>query len=82
MLEGLLSGAAAADTRDCVDQGRLETVAERLRLLYVAITRAKRNICITSSARNSGRSVRPAAALAALQPFASAPVADRGIAWG
>jgi DNA helicase-2/ATP-dependent DNA helicase PcrA len=52
--------------RTPVEQARLEVIAERLRLLYVGITRARRDLAITYSERNGSRHVGPSAALMAL----------------
>jgi DNA helicase-2/ATP-dependent DNA helicase PcrA len=43
--------------RSLVTEARLEYVAERLRLLYVGITRAKRDLAFTWSEENGSRSV-------------------------
>ena len=53
--------------RSAIEQSRLEYIAERLRLLYVAITRARRDLAITWSEKNGSRPVRQAQALVALQ---------------
>jgi len=52
--------------RPPVEQARLEVIAERLRLLYVGITRAQRDLAITYSETNGRRRVGPSAALMAL----------------
>ena len=52
-----------------VEQARLEYISERLRLLYVGITRAKRNLAFTWSERNGSRAVRPAGALLELMNY-------------
>jgi len=54
---------------DPVNAARLEYIAERLRLLYVGITRARRNLCMTWSEMNGRRPVRPASALLELSAF-------------
>ena len=55
-----------------LEAGRLEFIAERLRLLYVGITRARRDLAITWSERNGSRPVRQAAALCALRDWMDA----------
>ncbi len=45
------------------DEARIAYIAERLRLLYVGITRARRHLAVTYSATNGRRSVQPATAL-------------------
>ncbi|MBC7315150.1 MAG: UvrD-helicase domain-containing protein, partial [Chloroflexi bacterium] len=62
----------AGESADVIAQGRLETIAERLRLLYVAITRARRNLAFTWSRHNGSRSVGPALALEVLRSWAEA----------
>ena len=57
---------AGEEGRTPVDQARLEVIAERLRLLYVGITRARRDLAITYSETNGRRRVGPSAALMAL----------------
>ena len=57
-------------TDDPIAASRLETIAERLRLLYVGITRARIDLCITWSRRGSGRPVEAAETLLALAEFA------------
>ena len=57
-------------TDDPIAASRLETIAERLRLLYVGITRARIDLCITWSRRGSGRPVEAAEPLLALAEFA------------
>lgn len=56
----------ADEGRSPVEQARLEVIAERLRLLYVGITRARRDLAITYSEMNGRRRVGPSAALMAL----------------
>jgi len=53
--------------RSAVEQSRLAYIAERLRLLYVGITRAQRDLAITWSQKNGGRVVRQAQAITHLQ---------------
>lgn len=48
---------APPDEGSLVMEARLEYVAERLRLLYVGITRAKRDLAFTWSKKNGSRSV-------------------------
>jgi DNA helicase-2/ATP-dependent DNA helicase PcrA len=55
-----------------IEQARLEYIAERLRLLYVGITRAKRDLALTWSENNGRRRVRAATALLELHSFAAA----------
>ena len=50
-------------------QARLEYIAERLRLLYVGITRAKRDLVFSCSKTNGRRPVRPATPLLELGRF-------------
>lgn len=52
---------------DIITQARLETIAERLRLLYVAVTRARRNLALTWSERNGRQPVQGALALGVLR---------------
>jgi len=58
------NGAVAADP---VIEARLEEIAERLRLLYVGVTRARRNLSITYAQKNGSRDVRPALAIEVLE---------------
>ena len=52
------------------EQARIDYAAERLRLLYVGITRAKRDLIVTwNTGRSPGGAVQPAAALLALQAW-------------
>ena len=52
------------------EQARIDYAAERLRLLYVAITRAKRDLIITwNTGRLPGAALQPAAPLIALQAW-------------
>ncbi len=52
------------------EQARLDYAAERLRLLYVAITRAKRELIVTwNTGRLPGAALQPAAPLIALQEW-------------
>lgn len=50
-----------------VEAARLECIAERLRLLYVGITRARRYLVFSHCRGRRGRAVQPAAPLAVLQ---------------
>ncbi|MBN1402418.1 MAG: ATP-dependent helicase [Anaerolineae bacterium] len=52
---------------DIVEEARLETISERLRLLYVGITRAKRHLAFCHCARNGRLPVTPSLALQPLQ---------------
>ncbi|MCX6031944.1 MAG: ATP-dependent helicase [Chloroflexi bacterium] len=52
------------------EQARLDYAAERLRLLYVGITRARRELIVTwNMGRQPGATLQPAAALVALQTW-------------
>jgi DNA helicase-2/ATP-dependent DNA helicase PcrA len=69
-----LVGAQDAGPRyvegEATQQARLDYVAERLRLLYVGITRAKRELVITwNTGRRRGERLQPAAPLIALQTW-------------
>jgi DNA helicase-2/ATP-dependent DNA helicase PcrA len=67
-LEQLMNGdLATSDEGTQLEQVRLEYIAERLRLLYVGITRAKRDLAFTWSESNGRRHVRPATAALALR---------------
>ncbi len=57
-------------TDDPIAASRLETIAERLRLLYVGITRARIDLCLTWSGRGGGRPVEAAEPLLALADYA------------
>jgi DNA helicase II / ATP-dependent DNA helicase PcrA len=50
-----------------LERARLEIIAERLRLLYVGITRARRDLALTCSEMNGRRRVRPALAMVQLR---------------
>ncbi len=65
-LESLAIEAALPRLGAPTEAARIEYAAERLRLLYVGITRARRELLITSNTGRSGK-VAPAAALVALQ---------------
>ncbi|MCS7060819.1 MAG: ATP-dependent helicase [Anaerolineae bacterium] len=52
--------------RDLIRQARLEYIAERLRLLYVGVTRARRDLILTWSRERGGQPNRPALAIEAL----------------
>ncbi|MHB0858074.1 MAG: UvrD-helicase domain-containing protein [Anaerolineae bacterium] len=70
LLERLGAGASLGDGEDdLVYEARVETICERLRLLYVGITRAKRCLAVTWSAENGGRKVRPSAAALELRRY-------------
>jgi len=64
---GIVPGFLEEEVSDPIAQARLEFVAERLRLLYVGITRARRNLSFTWSEVNSRRRVEPARALRVLR---------------
>ena len=52
------------------EQARVDYAAERLRLLYVAITRARRDLIVTwNTGRNPNGALQPAAALIALRTW-------------
>lgn len=63
-----LGGETLGDEADRspVEQARLEVIAERLRLLYVGITRARRDLAITYSEMTGRRRVGASVALMAL----------------
>jgi len=67
-LEALLSADAAYEEGAATQQARLEYAAERLRLLYVGITRAKKELIITWNTGRRGDK-QPAAPFIALQTF-------------
>jgi len=68
-LEGLIHNRASAyGTGEATHQARLDYAAERLRLLYVGITRARRELCITWNTGQKGN-LQPAAPLIALRTF-------------
>ncbi len=56
-------GTLMPDERELIRQARLEYIAERLRLLYVGITRARRDLIISYSRQRLGRANEPALAL-------------------
>ncbi len=62
------SGAYEYEPRDVTRKARLEYVAERLRLLYVGITRAKKELIITWNTGRRG-DLQPAVPFIALQTF-------------
>ncbi len=72
-------GVYTEGTDEVIAQGRLETIAERLRLLYVAITRARRNLAFTWSRHNGSRPVEPALALSVLRAWAETARAEEGL---
>ena len=61
---------ASSGQRMPVDEARLEYIAERLRLLYVGLTRARRDLALTWSQDRGNRLVLPATALLELRDFA------------
>ncbi|MBC7237540.1 MAG: ATP-dependent helicase, partial [Chloroflexi bacterium] len=72
LLERLAGEDGVLPEYSAVDQARLEFIAERLRLLYVGITRARRHLAITYSETNGRRMVRPAAGLIELMAVVKA----------
>ena len=62
-----------------VDEARLETISERLRLLYVGITRARRNLAFTWCEKNGRRTVRMAAPLEELGRTYGRPVSEKAL---
>ena len=74
-----LAGAefATPPGRSLIDQARLEYIAERLRLLYVGITRAKRNLAFTWSELNGRRAVRPSTAMVELRAAYDSHLAEQ-----
>ena len=76
-----LAGTRFAGTGDCspVEQSRLEYISERLRLLYVGITRARRDLVFTWSQTNGRRQVCAATALLELQRRFGRPSGKRGL---
>jgi len=67
-LEGLLSEDGVYEEGAATMEARLEYAAERLRLLYVGITRARKELIITWNTGRRGDG-QPAAAFVALQTF-------------
>jgi len=64
------AAALAAPPGDATRQARVDYAAERLRLLYVAITRAKRDLIVTwNTGRNPSGALQPAAPLIALRTW-------------
>ncbi|MGQ9815408.1 MAG: 3'-5' exonuclease, partial [Candidatus Roseilinea sp.] len=59
-------GTPMPDERELIRQARLEYIAERLRLLYVGITRARRDLIISYSRQRLGQPNKPALAIDAL----------------
>ncbi|PJF47653.1 MAG: ATP-dependent helicase [Chloroflexi bacterium] len=62
-LEALADGAASRADAELVRQARIEYVAERLRLLYVGVTRARTDLFISYSRRRMERDHRVALAV-------------------
>jgi len=60
---------ALQDGVSAVNQARIEYIAERLRLLYVGITRARRNVALSWSAKRGSRPVQLAVAVQELRRF-------------
>ncbi|MDY7080587.1 MAG: ATP-dependent helicase [Chloroflexota bacterium] len=67
-LEALLSEYAVYEEGEATQKARLEYAAERLRLFYVGITRAKRELIITWNTGRQGNQ-QPAVPFIALQTF-------------
>jgi DNA helicase-2/ATP-dependent DNA helicase PcrA len=67
-LKALLSGDAVYEEGEVTQEARLEYAAERLRLLYVGITRARRELIITWNTGRRGDQ-QPAVPFIALQTF-------------
>ena len=68
ILERLAAGGSEpTDTPTIIRETQLESIAERLRLLYVGITRARRDLCITYASKNWSQRVRSPLALQALR---------------
>ncbi len=65
-LDSLVKEAPLPHLGAATEAARIDYAAERLRLLYVGITRARRELTITTNTGKSGK-VGPAAALVALQ---------------
>ncbi len=61
-----IRGTPMPDERELIRQARLDYIAERLRLLYVGITRARRDLIISYSRQRLGRANAPALAIQAL----------------
>ena len=65
-----ISMAAYLPSGQATDQARIDYAAERLRLFYVGITRARRELIVTwNTGRQPARDVQPAAALIALRTW-------------
>ena len=83
--EGLVDGLAAADEGgglpplgDATARARIDYAAERLRLLYVGITRAKRDLIVTwNTGRSPSGALQPAAPLIALQAWWESRIVER-----
>ena len=81
-----MESLAAADEGDglpplgaATAQARIDYAAERLRLLYVGITRAKRDLIVTwNTGRSPSGALQPAAPLIALQAWWEARGVERG----
>ena len=80
-----MEGLAAADEGgglpplgDATARARIDYAAERLRLLYVGITRAKRDLIVTwNTGRSPSGALQPAAPLIALQAWWEARGVER-----
>lgn len=62
-----------------VKAAKLEILGERLRLLYVALTRAKKNLLLSSHQRDRfDKTAHPTLALVCLKPFIEAAAKEKG----
>ncbi|HLO04129.1 MAG TPA: 3'-5' exonuclease, partial [Symbiobacteriaceae bacterium] len=62
-----------------VRTAKLEILGERLRLLYVALTRAKKNLLLSSHQRDRfDKTAHPTLALVCLKPFIEAAAREKG----
>ncbi len=68
-LKALAEGAPLPPLGEATAQARIDYAAERLRLLYVGITRAKRELIVTWNTGRPERPAQPAVPLIALQEW-------------
>jgi len=68
-LKALLSDDTVYEEGEATQEARLDYAAERLRLLYVGITRAKKELIITWNTGRRGGQQQPAVPFIALQTF-------------